>query len=151
MSAKVISAIEITAALVVGYLAYKSFKVVGNGAAAVAEEAKKVITEDLNPASDQNVIYSNLPQTVKNGLQSVMETIFGAIPDTTIAAQKIAPTVAPTQNQTTAESYRLAAKANAITGSIVLAGEGSQSFTPGIPVNFGQLDFKMSDLIKATQ
>ncbi len=31
--------------------------------------AVKVVTETLNPASDKNLVYSNTPQPIKNGMQ----------------------------------------------------------------------------------
>ncbi len=31
--------------------------------------AVKVVTETFNPASDKNLVYSNTPQPIKNGMQ----------------------------------------------------------------------------------
>lgn len=44
---------------------------------AVADTVKKVVTEDLNPASTKNVVYTNLPETV----QEKIGNFFGKLLD----------------------------------------------------------------------
>lgn len=48
---------------IVLFVAYKVYK----GAGAVTETAKKVVTEDLNPASDKNVLYRQFNDTDAQG------------------------------------------------------------------------------------
>lgn len=132
--------LEIAGALVAGYFIYKTVGKVGQGAAATVDAAKKVITEDLNPASPKNIIYDNLPQGAKDALGNLMETIFGKIPT---VANNVAPTVAPTQNtdnQTQAETQRLVNKATASSGQSAIGYTDSQQITQAIPINFGIID-----------
>lgn len=48
---------------------------------------KEVVTEDLNPASDKNVVYRNTPEPVKNKMQDALRwldckgLLFGGIGD----------------------------------------------------------------------
>ncbi|MFK5951325.1 MAG: hypothetical protein QM500_21430 [Methylococcales bacterium] len=47
-----------------GYLAYKTYSTANDA----LETASEIITEDLNPASDENIVYTNTPAIVKDGL-----------------------------------------------------------------------------------
>jgi len=138
-----IAYLEIGGALLLGFLTYRAVSKAGQGAAAVANEVKSVITKDLNPASSENIIYSNLPDSAKNALGNLMETIFGKIPSAPVS--NVAPVVAPTQNtetQAQAETARLVRKANATSasGSSAIGYTDSQQIIQSIPVNFGIID-----------
>lgn len=136
--------LEIGGALLLGFLTYRAVSKAGQGAAAVANEVKTVITKDLNPASSENIIYSNLPDSAKTALGNLMETIFGKIPSAPVS-NNVAPVVAPTQNtdtQAQAETARLVRKANATSasGSSAIGYTDSQQIIQSIPVNFGIID-----------
>lgn len=135
--------LEIGAALVAGYVAYKALSKASEGVAAVAGEVKTVITHDLNPASPDNVIYSHLPQSLKDGIQNVLDKVLGTPGNS--GPHNVAPTVAPTQNtdnQAQAETQRLVRKAtaDASTGQSAIGYTDSQQITQAIPINFGIID-----------
>ena len=55
-------------ALLLGYIVKKK-------AGAVVDSVKQTVTEDLNPASDKNIVYKNTPDVVKSNFDKFFATI----------------------------------------------------------------------------
>jgi len=56
-------------------VAYVTYKTYTAGVQAI-ETAGDVLSTDLNPASDQNIIYQNAPDSIRNGL---FDPVFSAL------------------------------------------------------------------------
>lgn len=74
----------IAGSLAVGFVAFRVYKgaaaAIDSGAgvvAAITDGAKKVITEDLNPASDKNVVYGGVNKVVQAATGQKDETFGG--------------------------------------------------------------------------
>jgi hypothetical protein len=65
------SILMLVTAAAVAYGLYRSAVVVGD----VADKVGETLSTDLNPASDQNIIYSNTPDWIKEGLFSFYDAV----------------------------------------------------------------------------
>jgi hypothetical protein len=93
----VINVLKIAGVIAVGVGAYLVVTRVAKTGGKVVETAKEVITKDLNPASSDNVIYSNLSDDVKNSIGKVFDFFKGTdyYADDPSNVKKQAPLLAP--------------------------------------------------------
>jgi len=74
---KTMDAVKIAGIVAAGVAAYLVVTKTAKAGGQVVSAAKEVITKDLNPASSENIIYSNLPDSVKNGIGKIFD-FFGS-------------------------------------------------------------------------
>jgi hypothetical protein len=93
----VINMLKIAGVIAVGVGAYLVVTRVAKTGGKVVETAKEVITKDLNPASSDNLIYSNLSDGVKNSIGKVFDFFGGTdyYADDPSNVKKQAPLLAP--------------------------------------------------------
>lgn len=65
------SAVMLASLAIGGYLVWRASQKVGEA----IDTAEEIITTDLNPASSDNIVYTNTPDVVKDGFNS----FFGAL------------------------------------------------------------------------
>lgn len=126
---KPMDALKLAGIVAAGVAAYLVVTKTAKAGGQVAQAAKEVITKDLNPASSDNIIYSNLPDSVKNGIGKVFDffggTDYYADPSN---VKKQAPLLAP---QTAAKPT-----IKPITPSTAGAGQSSKEFAAHDPRRF---------------
>lgn len=74
---KTIDAFKFAGIVAAGVAAYLVVTKTAKAGGQVVKVAKEVITKDLNPASSDNIIYSNLPDSIKNGIGKVLDFFRG--------------------------------------------------------------------------
>ena len=101
-SADVMVYAKIGAVILGGIVIYKTYKTVsgsvGTAAEKVSNAAKKIVTEDMNPASDKNIIYSALPDSWKESLVNIFEKVLGPPPVVQTAGVSLSVAVANSEN-----------------------------------------------------
>jgi hypothetical protein len=73
---KTMDAVKIAGIVAAGVAAYLVVTKTAKAGGKVVEAAKEVITKDLNPASTENVIYKNLPETVQTKVGDFLGFVF---------------------------------------------------------------------------
>lgn len=73
---KTMDAVKIAGIVAAGVAAYLVVTRTAKAGGKVVEAAKEVITKDLNPASTENVIYKNLPETVQTKVGDFLGWMF---------------------------------------------------------------------------
>ena len=75
---KTMDALKIAGIVAAGVGVYLVVTKTAKAGGQVVTAVKDVVTKDLNPASSENIIYSNLPDSVKNSLGKVFDFFGGS-------------------------------------------------------------------------
>jgi hypothetical protein len=73
---KTMDALKIGGVVVAGVAAYLIVTKAAKTGGKVVEAVKETITKDINPASTENVIYKNLPESVQRGVGDFLGFVF---------------------------------------------------------------------------
>ena len=73
---KTMETVKIAGSVVAGVAAYLVVTRIFKTGGKVADAVKQVVTKDLNPVSDENVVYKNLPETVQTKVGDFLGFVF---------------------------------------------------------------------------
>jgi len=71
---KAIDAFKLAGLAVAGYAAYRLFTAAKDGAEKVGQVAREIVMEDLNPASDKNIVYGAVNKVTQAATGNTVDT-----------------------------------------------------------------------------